>query len=100
MNRALKRVLVLALLILAGLACAGTWLQRHAAAALTRELQLLREEDQHLGALRRENARLNAERVSDDDLVRLRADRSALLRLKREVDELRARVEQRAQRVE
>ena len=100
MNQILARGLAITLLVMASVGFVAAWLEREAAAGLTRELELLRDENRQLTVLRAENEQLKADQIPNAELVRLRADRSALLRLRNEVDQLRSRVEQRAKRVE
>jgi hypothetical protein len=73
----------------------GALALRHQRAELLRtQIALARDEQRELAALRAENRRLAAQQVSAEELERLRADRMAVLRLRTEVDALRARTEQ------
>jgi hypothetical protein len=99
MKPSFTRALSVALLLLAAVAAGGAFLQRETAAALEREIALLKEDNQRIAALRAEQVRLQAQQVPPAELERLRADRGAVLRLRAEVEALRDRVEQRAKSV-
>ena len=85
-----------ALLALAVVAGAGFALQRQSAAALQQEITLLREENHRLARLRAENQRLQADQVPVMEVERLRADHAALLRLRAEIEEMKARAKMRS----
>jgi hypothetical protein len=85
------------LLVLLGIvAMAGVFLQREKTEVLRTEFALAREESRDLAALRAEHERLKSAQVSPVELERLRADRAAILRLRAELESLRARTEQKA----
>jgi Tfp pilus assembly protein PilN len=88
------------LLMLAFLAVgigAGLALQRQANGELRDEIGLLREQNREVGRLQAEKARLTAARVSGEELENLRADHAAVLRLRAEIESLRADVKAREQ---
>lgn len=85
---------------LAVLAGAAWWLQTQEAEVLRGEIAMLREERGELSKLRDENRRLAAQATPVDEVVRLRADRAAIGRLRAEIETLRAKTEVSAQRVE
>lgn len=87
------RWLPVVLLLVAGVAGAGYALQRHATAALQREVGLLKEENRELGRLQAENERLKAAQAPTAEVERLRADRALVLRLRGEIDGMKRRVE-------
>ncbi len=84
------------MLALAAVAGVSFALQRQSAAALQQEIALLRDNERKLALLRAENERLRAAQTPAAELERLRADRAALLRLRTEIEAMRARAEKRA----
>ncbi len=79
--------LFLALAVVAG---ASLWLQRQEAEGLRGEIARLCEERSEARKVREENRRLAVEQTPPEELVRLRADHEALVRLRREIEKLRA----------
>lgn len=78
-------------LVLAGVAAGIGW-QRWQAALLRLELDPLREEARELATLRGENDRLRRGQPSAAEIARLRADHESIVRLRTELDALRARL--------
>ena len=72
------------------------WLQAQEAAALRAEVALLRDERSELARVRAENLRLTTEQPPAAEIERLRADRAATLRLRAEIEALKAAAETRA----
>ena len=95
MSTSAQRWLSVGLLALAVVAGAGFALQRQATTALEQEIALLRDESRQLAGLRAENQRLKAVQTPAAEVERLRADHSAILRLRAEIDEMKTRAEQR-----
>lgn len=93
---AFHRILIGALLALAGVAGAGFALQRQAAAALREEIALLRDEQRALVRLRAENEKLQSAQPPAAEVERLRADRLAVLRLRSEIEAMQARADKRS----
>jgi hypothetical protein len=62
---------------------------------LRAEVALLREERSELAQVRAENLRLLAEQPPSAEIERLRADRAAILRLRGEIETLKAAAESR-----
>lgn len=83
-----RRLTLFAFALLAVAGGALLWLQRQAGGQLRGELALLRERSDQLAAERALNRRLASEQVAAGELERLRADREALGRLRRELAEL------------
>ena len=79
---------------------AGLLLQRQSGAALRAELEMLKEESRERTRLRDENARLVSQQIPAAELERLRADHAALVRLRGEIEELKSRARQMAQKGE
>ena len=77
-----------ALLALAVAAFARYLLDRQESAALRAEIALLQQDNQQVARLRAEHERLQAEKVSEAELQRLRNDRAALTRLRGEINAL------------
>jgi hypothetical protein len=71
------------------------WVQVQEADALRAEVALLRDERSELARVRAENLRLAAEQPPSSEIERLRADRAAILRLRREIETLKAAAEAR-----
>ncbi len=69
----------------------ATWVQRREAGELRRELAKRSAVQMKMEAARAENERLKRAQVSAEELARLRADHAALPRLRREIEELKAR---------
>ena len=90
------RWISLGLVVLGAVAFAALLLQRQEAAALRREIGLLREEGRQLASMRAEHERLRTEKISDAELERLRGDRAALVRLRSEIETMRTRAEKMA----
>ncbi len=82
--------LLLALGLVAG---ALLWLQRQSTDALRAEVVLLREQQGGLAKLRVENGRLRAAQIAPDEFARLQGERAAVLRLRRELQDARERIE-------
>ncbi|MDO8540535.1 MAG: hypothetical protein Q7S40_08890 [Opitutaceae bacterium] len=72
---------------------AGMLLQSQSASALRTEITLRREENQKLGRLRAEYLELLRAQPSDAELQRLRSDHAAVLRLRAEINALKARAD-------
>jgi Tfp pilus assembly protein PilN len=85
--------LLLALAVVAG---AALLLQRQATAQLRDEIALLRDENRELARLRAENKRLAAVLPVATELEQLRADRAAVVRLRGEIEKLKARTDEMA----
>ncbi len=85
--------LLLALALVAG---AALLLQRQIAAQLRDEIALLRDENRTLARLRAEHERLTAAQIPAAELERLRADRAAVVQLRAEIEQLKARTDERA----
>jgi hypothetical protein len=90
-----SRIASVLFLLLALVAGAAWWLQREAAAALRAEIELLQADHQEIARLTSENARLAKALPASDELARLRADHAAVMRMRAELEKLRANVEQR-----
>ena len=86
------RIVAGALVGLAGLAGALA-VQRREMGDLRRELARHSEGRMQVEVARAENERLKGQQVSAEELARLRADHAALPRLRREIEELKARIE-------
>ena len=88
----------LALGLLAATVAAGGALvvQRREAEALRVELMLLRDAQVRLDAEQAERRRLVAVQAPDAEVARLRADRTALIRLRTEIEALQADAERKA----
>jgi predicted aminopeptidase len=84
------------LLIVALVAGVTWWLQAQEAEALRAELALLRDERGEFLRLSAENRRLTADQPPPAEVERLRADRAAILRLRAEIETLKAAAEMRA----
>ena len=85
------------LLLIVALGAGVTWwLQAQEAAALRAEVALLRDERSELARVRAENLRLTTEQPPAAEIERLRADRAATLRLRTEIEALKAAAETRA----
>lgn len=84
------------LLIVALVAGVTWWLQAQEAAALRAEVALLHEERSELARVSAENLRLTTEQPPAAEIERLRADRAAILRLRAEIERLKATTEARA----
>ena len=85
--------------VLTGLAVAlglGLAWQRLQMRPLQAELEVLRDQQKEIGRLRAEHGRLAAAQVPEAELQRLRSDRAAIVRLRREVAGLRAKAELKA----
>jgi hypothetical protein len=87
------RGLTIALGVAALVGAGGWWIQRETTAALRSELSLLRAEQRELAVLQAERDRWRGAQPAAGELERLRGDRSALLRLKAEIEELKQRAE-------
>jgi hypothetical protein len=83
------------LMAAAVVAGAAWWVQEAEAEALRAEVALLREERSELAQVRAENLRLLAEQPPSAEIERLRADRAAILRLRGEIETLKAAAESR-----
>ena len=94
------RFLSVVLLALAFVAGAALWLQRQSATQLRGEIALLRDEHRKLAELRAENARLIAAQPSAAQLEAMRADHAAVLRLRGEIEKLKAETDEQARTVE
>ena len=70
-------------------------LQWQAAQALRSELALVRLENREIERLRAEQERLKAAQITPAELERLQADRSALVRLRGEIETLQKRADER-----
>ena len=84
----------LVLLAIAIAAFARFWIARQEAAALRAEIAYQKQQHGRLAALRSEHDRLRAEKVSDEELARLRNDHAALVRLRGEITRLEETAEQ------
>lgn len=71
------------------------WAQAQEEAALRAEVASLRDERNELTRLSAENLRLTAEQPPTTEIERLRADRAAILRLRGEIETLKAAAEAR-----
>jgi hypothetical protein len=89
--------LMFALAVVAG---AALLLQRQAAAQLRDEIALLRDENRELGRLRAEHQRLVAAQPTAAQLDAIRADHAAVVRLRSEIEALKARTDETARAVE
>lgn len=87
-----SRIWAVGFLLLAVVAGVALLLQRQAQGVLREQLALLRTDQQQLVALRAENARLKAQQPSETELASLRADDAAAMRLRNELNQLRARI--------
>lgn len=87
------RWLTITLGVVAFAGAGGWWFQRETTAALRSEVALLREQQREFAVLQVERDRLRGAQPAAAELERLRGDRSALLRLKAEIDELKLRAE-------
>ena len=76
------------LLVVAVVAFLRFLIERQESAVLRTEIAVLRQDEQRIAQLRAEHERLVAEKVSDAELQRLRADRAALVRLRNEINQL------------
>ena len=65
-------------------------IERQETTALRSQIEILQQEVKRATQLRAERERLMAEKVSDAELQRLRADRAALVRLRNEISALEA----------
>lgn len=81
-------VLCVGVAVVAG---AGFVVQRELTGALRAERSLLRDQRAELQRLQSENRRLLAVQPAAAELERLRSDHAALARLRREIEELKAR---------
>ena len=77
---------------LAGVAGAGLVVQRAQLAPLQTELAARREQQREIARWRERNEKLVAAQVPEEERLRLRADRQAIERLRRELVSLRAKV--------
>lgn len=84
----------LALLAFSLVVGSGFLLQRQTTSALRSELALSRAEHRELGQLQKENQKLKAAQVPAGELERLRADHAAIMRLRNEIEAMKARAEQ------
>lgn len=75
---------------------AAWWAQAQEAAALRAEIALLHEERDELARVSAENLQLKAKQPPADEVERLWADRAAILRLRAEIETLKATAESRA----
>ena len=91
-NRSVTRWSSIGLAAVGIAAFAATWLQRQEAASLRTVADLLRQENEEIARLRAEGERLRATAIPDAQLQRMRGDRDALLRLRREIEILNERV--------
>jgi hypothetical protein len=66
-------------------------LQRQETVVLRSEIALLRDQERELAQAQAENARLKAQQISAVELERLRADHTALVRLRAEIEALQQR---------
>jgi hypothetical protein len=82
--------ITLALLIAAITGFGRMLIERQETTALRSEIEILQQETKRLAQLRADRERLIAEKVSDAELQRLRADRAALVRLRNEISTLEA----------
>lgn len=83
---------LLVLAIAFGVSAALQW---QTGLVLRQEIALRRDDNQVLARLRAENQRLRSAQVSAEEMNRLEADRAALIRLRLEMESLRARTEER-----
>ncbi len=83
------------LLTLGVMTGAALWLQRQSGAQLRDEIGLLRDENRQLAQLRSANARLVAAQAPAAEMERLRADRAAVVQLRREIEKLTTGVDER-----
>jgi hypothetical protein len=88
-----------ALLSLAILVGVALWLQRQTAAQLRDEIALLREESRQVAQLRAENARLVAAQPAAAQLDAMRTDHAAVLRLRGEIEKLKADTDRQARAI-
>jgi hypothetical protein len=86
--RSVSLILLLAAIIAGG----GWWLRREETRVLQEQVGLLKVDQQKLAQVRAENARLKAAQVSAEELARLRDDRAAVQRLRRELRGLRSSI--------
>lgn len=64
---------------------------------LQAELEVLRDQQQEIGRLQAQHAKLAAAQVPEAEMERLRSDRTAIARMRREVETLRAKAELKSQ---
>ena len=86
-------LLVMVVALLAG----PIWLQRQQTIALREAMGALRGQERELARLREENVRLTQGRISPAALENLRADHVAIVRLREQVERLKAGTRRRAQ---
>jgi Tfp pilus assembly protein PilN len=87
------RWLTLAVMVVAVAAFARYLLARQESAALRTEITLLQQENQQVARLQAERERLEAAKVSEAEVRRLRTDRAALNRLRNEINTLEENAE-------
>lgn len=90
----------LVLLVLAAVAFGRFFLEGQESTALRTEIALLRQEEKRVAELRAERDRLNATKVSDAELQRLRSDRAALVRLRGEIQQLESNADRFAKSIQ
>jgi hypothetical protein len=91
------RLLALALLVVAFVSGGAWWLQRDLEKSLRADIARERERSRELARVRTDNNSRRAAQPAPDKLARLRADHGAVLQLRREVEQLRARIDAREQ---
>lgn len=89
-RRTVSGVVVAAILIAvaAGIGVAREWSETQ---ALRAEVELARTEAAELGRVRAENQRLRKKQITTGELAALRADHAAVVRLRGELESLKAR---------
>ena len=83
--------------VVAGVVAGPLWLQREQTVALREEIGALRGQDRELVRLQEENVRLTQGRISPAALESLRADHVAIVRLREQVERLKADIRRRVQ---
>ena len=86
------RLVTVALLLAAAVAGVALMLQRQRGTVLREQITLLRADQRQLAALRADNAKLQSGLPSDSELMKLRADHAAAMRLQTELNTLRRQI--------